>query len=85
MKQLFTLFYDCLIVKKLWKQLKSILSNNLILPTCTPQNVTFGFWHLDTYEYLILNDFQNVHLQCKNNRLLECKPSADINLKHNEY
>ena len=24
------------------------------------------------------NYFQNVHLQCKNNRLLQYKPSADI-------
>ena len=30
------LFYDCLIVKELWNQLKSILSNNLNFPISTP-------------------------------------------------
>ena len=83
MKQLCTFFYDCLIVKVLWNQLKSILSNNLIFPLGTPQSAIFGFWDLDTNEYLILfksltTYFQNVHLQCKNNRLLESKSSADI-------
>ena len=49
------LFYDCLIVKKLWNQLKSILSNNLNFPISTPQSAIFGFWDLDTNEHLILN------------------------------
>ena len=49
------LFYDCLIVKRLWKQLKSILSNNLIFLISTPQSTIFGFWDLDTNEHLILN------------------------------
>ena len=48
-------FYDYLIVKELWNQLKSILSNNLILPICTPQSAIFGFWDLDTNEHLISN------------------------------
>ena len=30
-------------------------SNNLIFPTCKPQNAIFGFWDLDMNEYLILN------------------------------
>ena len=49
------LFYDCLIVKNLCNQLKSILSNNRIFPISTPQSAIFGFWVLDTNEYLILN------------------------------
>ena len=49
-------FYDCLIVKELRNQLKSIPSNNLIFPICTPQSAIFGFWELDTNEqHLILN------------------------------
>ena len=69
------LFYDCLIVKKLWNQLKSILSNNLNFPISTPQSAIFGFWDLDTNEHLkpLATYFQNVHLQCKNNGLLEYK------------
>ena len=35
------LFCDCLIVKRLWNQLKSILSNNLIFPISTPQSAIF--------------------------------------------
>ena len=49
------LFYDCLIVKKLWNQLKSILSNNHNFSISTPQSAIFGFWDLDTNEHLILN------------------------------
>ena len=49
------LFYDCLIVKKLWNQLTSILSDNFIFAISTPQSSIFGFWNLDTNEYLILN------------------------------
>ena len=64
------LFYDCLIVKTLWNQLKSILSNHLIFPTSTPQSAIFRFWNLDTNKHLILNQ--------KNNRLLEYEASADI-------
>ena len=55
MKQLYTFLYDCLIVKELWNQLKSILSNNLIFSICTPQSAIFGFWDLDTNERFILN------------------------------
>ena len=49
------LFYGCLTFKELWNQLKSILSNNLIFPICTPQSAIFIFWDLDTNEHLILN------------------------------
>ena len=49
------LFYDCLIVKKLWNKLKSILSNNLNFPISTPHSAIFRFWDLDTKEHLILN------------------------------
>ena len=51
------LSYDYLIVKELWNQLKSILSNNVIFPKCTPQSAIFIFWDLDTNEHLILNKF----------------------------
>ena len=50
------LFYDCLPVKNLWNQLKSILSNNVIFPISTPQSAIFGFLDLDTNEHLILNN-----------------------------
>ena len=49
------LICDCLIVKELWIQLKSILSNNLIFLICTQQSAIFGFWYLDTNEHLISN------------------------------
>ena len=49
------LFYDCLIVKGIWNQLKSILSNNVNFPISTSQTAIFGFWDLDTNEHLILN------------------------------
>ena len=49
------LFYDRLIVKRIWNQLKTILSNNFIFPISTPQSAIFRFWDLDTNEYLILN------------------------------
>ena len=49
------LFYDCIIAKELWNQLKSVLSKNLIFPICTPQSAIFGFWDLDANEHLILN------------------------------
>ena len=68
------LFYDCLIVKRIWNQLKSILSNNINFPRSAPQKAIFGFWDLKP----LTTYFENVHLQCKNNMLLECKSSADI-------
>ena len=49
------LFYDCLIVKRIWNQLKSTLSNNVNFPISMPQNAIFGFWDLDTDELLTLN------------------------------
>ena len=42
------LFYDCLIVKRIWNQLKSIRSNNINFAISTPQSAIFGFWDLDT-------------------------------------
>ena len=51
------LFHDCLVVKIIWNQLKTILSNNLILPISTPQSAIFGFWDLDTNEHLILTTY----------------------------
>ena len=41
-------FYTCLIVKELWNELKSILSNNFIFLICTPQSAIFEFLDLDT-------------------------------------
>ena len=49
------LFYDCSIVKRIWNQLKSILSNNINFPISTPQGAIFGFWDLDTNKHFILN------------------------------
>ena len=49
------LFYDYLIAKALWNQLKSILSNNINFPVSTLQIAIFRFWDLDTNEHLILN------------------------------
>ena len=50
MKQLCTFCYNCLIVKRLWNQLKSILLNNLIFPISTSQSAIF-----DANEHLTLN------------------------------
>ena len=60
-------FYDCLIVKKLWNQLKSILSNNLIFLISTPQSAILGFWYLDTNEHLILNCLPLIFIMYINN------------------
>ena len=82
------LFYDRLIVKSIWNQVKSILSNSLIFPMRTPQNPIFGFWDLDTkISYLkpLTTHFQDVHLQYKNTTLLKYKSSDDINKKHKGY
>ena len=54
-KQLYTKQLTILIVKRIWNQLKSILSNNINFPKSTPQSAIFGFWDLDTNERLILN------------------------------
>ena len=48
-------FYDCLSVKRIWNQLKSILPNIINFPISTPQSAIFEFWGLDTNEHLILN------------------------------
>ena len=44
-----------LFVIRLWSQLKSILSNDIIFAISTPQTAIFGFWQLDTNEHLTLN------------------------------
>ena len=49
------LFYDSLIVKRIWNQLKSVLSNNLTFLISMPQSAIFGFWDWDTNEHFILN------------------------------
>ena len=78
------LFYDCLIVKKLWNKLKSILSNNLNFLISTPQSAIFGFWNLDTNDHLILNHLLLIfkmyiyNIRTAGNRLFEYSPSADI-------
>ena len=41
------LFYDCLIVKRIWNQLKSILSDNINFPISTPQSAIFRYFNLD--------------------------------------
>ena len=48
-ERLMHLFYDCLIVKRIWNQLKSIISNNLnfLIP-----NAIFRFSNLDSNEHL---------------------------------
>ena len=48
------LFYECLIVKRIWNQLKFILSNNINFLISMPQSVIFEFWDLDLNEHLIL-------------------------------
>ena len=76
------LFYDCLIVKRIWNQLKSILSNNANFLIRTPQECHLRILGLrykwTPYLKPLITYFQNVHLQCKNNRLLEHKSSAYI-------
>ena len=58
------LFYDCLIVKELWNQLKSILSNdlsNMYTTECYIQILGFRYeWTL--YFKSLSTYFQNVHL-----------------------
>ena len=49
------LFYDCLIVKRICNQLKSILSNIINFPISMPERAIFGFWGFDTNERIILN------------------------------
>ena len=49
------LFCDRLVVKRIWNQLKSILSNNVPFAIATLQSVIFVFWDLDTNENLILS------------------------------
>ena len=46
----YTPFYDCLIVKRIWNQLKTILSNTINFLISMPQSAIFGIWDLDTNE-----------------------------------
>ena len=74
------LSYDCLIIKRIWNQLKSILSNNINFPISTPEchlRILGLRYKWTPYLKSLTTYFQNVHLQCKNNRLLEYKSSAD--------
>ena len=48
-------FYECLIVKRIWNQLRPIPPSNINFQISTPQSAIFGFWDLDTNEDLILN------------------------------
>ena len=48
-------FYDCLIVKRIWNQLKSIPPKNINFLISTPQSSISGFWELDTNEQFISN------------------------------
>ena len=43
------IFHDCLILKKIWNQLKSIVSNNLTFSISTPQSAIVRFENLDTH------------------------------------
>ena len=47
-------FYDCLIVKRTWNQLKSVLLYNFIFPISTPHSVFFRFWDLDTIDNIFV-------------------------------
>ena len=72
------LFYDCIIVKELWNQLKSVLSKNLIFSICTPQSAIFGFWDLDTNEHLILNHLLLIFKMCIDN----ARTANYLNISH---
>ena len=70
------LFYDCVIVKRIWTQLKSILSKNVTFPvSATECHLRILGLKYERTPYLkpLTTYFQNVHLQSKNNRLLEYK------------
>ena len=72
------LFYDCLIVKRIWNQLKSILSNIINFPISTPQSATFGFWDFDTNEHLILNQLFFVFKMY----IYSARTTGDLNISH---
>ena len=61
------LFCYCLIVKTIWNQLKSILSNNLNFTISTPQSAIFGFSGMETYEYLVLKNLLLIFKMCISN------------------
>ena len=72
------LFYDCLIVKRIWNQLKSILSNIIDFPISTPQSVVFGFWDLHTNENLILNHLPIIFKIY----IYNARTTSDLNISH---
>ena len=51
-ERLMHFFYDCLIVKRIWNQLKSIISNNLNFLISASPNAIFRFSDLDSNEHL---------------------------------
>ena len=54
------LFYYCLIVERIWNQLKFIPSSlNFLIST--PQSTTFGFWDLDMNEHLSLKMYNYIY------------------------
>ena len=54
------LFYYCLIVERIWNQLKFIPSSlNFLIST--PQSATFGFWDLDVNEHLSLKMYNYIY------------------------
>ena len=48
------IFNDCLIFKRIWNQVKSILSNNHTFLISMPQSA-IEFWDFDMNEHFILN------------------------------
>ena len=54
-KAIMHLSWDCIIIKRIWNQLKFVLPTNLTFPISTPQSAIFGFCDLDTNEHLMLN------------------------------
>ena len=48
-------FFCCLIVKRMWNQLRCILSNNLSFLISPPQSVILGYLDLARNDHLILN------------------------------
>ena len=66
-----------LTVKRIWNQLKSILPN-INFPISTPQSAIFGFWDLDTNEYLILNPFLLIFKMYTYN----ARTTGDLNISH---
>ena len=77
-KTIMHLFYNCLIVKRIWNQLKSILSNYFNFSISTPQSAIFGFWNLDTNERLILNHLLLIFKMC----IYNARTTGYLNISH---